>query len=408
MLKRHMKKPARPSRTMLQHSTSSPLKTAVIGCGNFARHQHLPNINLLQEMELIAACDKDPRVAEKTARDFGAGYATGDIRKILEDCNIEAVVIAVNDQAQAEVTIQALEAGKHVYVEKPVAGTEEDFGKIIAARDRYKRKVAVGFNKRFAPIYQDIKRHLNTLGGPLSMHLRMADDAWRWAANYPGGSLLRHDVCHLFDLARWLSGEEADWILATSARDDEDAILMQLKNRTVATITNSGHASMDFPKERFEATVERGALMADDYVELRCFGYEHLPHTTFYAGRTTEDAVEQRLTADFAKNGLRSMIELRRRIWQARLRMAEGSTSIEDKCLAGIIPNFTRNQGWLESLKAFARALLSQTPLPHASVEDARIASRLVDMAVDSRARGMIIHGSNTTRDARMRCLSPR
>ncbi len=115
------------------------------------------------------------------------------------------MVIAVRDDLQAELTLQALEAGKQVYVEKPVAGATADFVRLIAARDRVGKSVAVGFNKRFAPAYVRLAGVLAGAGGTRMVYLRMADDAWRWARGYPPGGLLRHDLSPpgFGGLARW-------------------------------------------------------------------------------------------------------------------------------------------------------------------------------------------------------------
>jgi len=171
---------------MATSTAGGGIGVGLIGCGNFARRQHLPNLAALPSARLIAVCD-------------------ADAARLLDDPFIEAVVIAVRDDLQAELTLQALEAGKQVYVEKPVAGATADFVRLIAARDRVGKSVAVGFNKRFAPAYVRLAGVLAGAGGTRMVYLRMADDAWRWARGYPPGGLLRHDLSPpgFGGLARW-------------------------------------------------------------------------------------------------------------------------------------------------------------------------------------------------------------
>ncbi|MCC5849911.1 MAG: Gfo/Idh/MocA family oxidoreductase [Verrucomicrobia bacterium] len=354
--------------------TNPPVQLAVIGCGNFARSQHLPNLRHLPEARLAAVCDTHAPTAQSAAQTFAAGYATTELRDILNDDNIEAAVVAVRDDLQADIATALLQSGKHVYVEKPGATRDADFQKLIQARDQSDRLAVVGMQKRFSPAYRAVKAAFEHSGAPRNIFSRMADDAWRWAKGYPPGALIRHDACHLFDLLRLFTGSEVKTLHCLDSRPDDDAILIGFENGATATLLHSGHASMDFPKERFEAITDRGGVIMDDFVEVRVLGHPQLP------ARQTFSLIDPRSGDPIPDvEGLDDFLRLRRQAWQ---------DWTEKGGIPKVIPNFLRDQGWRESLREFCAAIRNGNPHPpHASLEDARAASRIATLAEESRTR---------------------
>lgn len=390
---------------------------AMIGCGNFSRHQHLPNLARIPEAELRAVCDTDAAVAEAAGARYAAGYATTDLARVLADDTVEAVVIAVRDHLQADLTMRALQAGKHVYVEKPLCDNPRDCAEVIRVRDAAERRVAVGFNKRFAPIYRLAQRVMAADGGPRTMYARMADDAWRWAKGYPPGYLILHDLCHLFDLMRWFTDAEVTSVYCAASRPDDEVLILRFANGAVATLLQSGHGTMDMPKERFEAICERGGLAAEDYVELRTYGYRDFEARYTFAGHSHPDH-EFMHKYLFAHQGLEGMATLRRMTWEMRQRLesdgpaptkpASGTTAPSSEpapldpeadldadearqFVEKTIPNFLRDQGWMAAMRAFLRDLRQGTVGNHATVEDALAAARIGAAAVRSREDGGVI-----------------
>ena len=344
----------------------------MIGCGNFARRQHLPNLARMPEVRLAAVCDLDPDTVAHAAQHFGAGYGTTRIQRIVEDPDIDAVAVAVRDELQAELGSQILAAGKHLYVEKPAAQTGEEFAKLIRARDASGCYAAVGFQKRFAPAYRAFRRILEADDGPRNLYVRMADDAWRWAAGYPPGALIRHDACHLFDLLRLFTGSEITTVMCASGRPDDDALLLLFNSGVTATLLHSGHASMDFPKERFEAITKRGGAIFDDFVEVGSYGISGSPARQTFPLRSADsgDPVAE-------CDGLSDFLTLRRHAWEAWRKKG----GVPD-----VIPNFLRDQGWYESLRQFAISIREGSPGDHARLEDARAAFRVATAAEKSRS----------------------
>ena len=244
----------------------APVNVGLIGAGNFARNLHLPNLARMPEAHLRGVCDLDPVILSGIQRQYGCELATTDHRKLMDDPAIEVIVIAVRDELQAPLAIEALKAGKHVYVEKPLSPTPSGCDAVADVQRATGKRAVVGFNRRYAPMYQAIKRIAEADGGPRSIHIRMADDAWRWAQGYPPGYLIQHDLCHLFDILAWLTESHITSVYCISARPDDDCIALRMASGAVASIHHSGHGTMDMPKERCELITERGGIHADDFV----------------------------------------------------------------------------------------------------------------------------------------------
>jgi predicted dehydrogenase len=127
------------------------LRVGVIGTGRWAKMAHLPGWTRDSRVDLVAVCDADEAVVEEAAREFGVAEHTTDHRRLLERDDIDVIDIVTGDSGHFELTMAALEAGKHVLVEKPVA---HDFRDTLRARDlaaSKNLKTKVGFTFRYSP-----------------------------------------------------------------------------------------------------------------------------------------------------------------------------------------------------------------------------------------------------------------
>jgi predicted dehydrogenase len=127
------------------------LKVAVIGCGGIANGKHLPSLSKLGQVEISAFCDILPERAQQAAEKFGAAGAKvyGEYRDLLEDRSIDVVHVCTPNDTHAEITIAALESGKHVLCEKPMAKTAADARRMAEAAKRMGKKLTIGYNNRF-------------------------------------------------------------------------------------------------------------------------------------------------------------------------------------------------------------------------------------------------------------------
>jgi len=133
---------------------SKKLQVAIIGCGGIANGKHMPSLSKLKDtVELVAFCDIIVERAEKAKEQYGTPEAKvySDYRELLEDASIDIVHVCTPNDAHAPVTIAALEAGKHVMCEKPMAKTAADARLMLEAAKRTGKKLSIGYQNRLRP-----------------------------------------------------------------------------------------------------------------------------------------------------------------------------------------------------------------------------------------------------------------
>ncbi|NQX59631.1 Gfo/Idh/MocA family protein [Paenibacillus qinlingensis] len=130
---------------------STTYRIAIIGCGGIANGKHMPSLSKLDNVEMVAFCDIVSEKAQEAAAKFGKGEARvyEDYREVLKDSSIDIVHVCTPNDSHAEITIAALEAGKHVMSEKPMAKTAVDARRMVEAAKRTGKKLTVGYNNRF-------------------------------------------------------------------------------------------------------------------------------------------------------------------------------------------------------------------------------------------------------------------
>ncbi|MCL4284015.1 MAG: Gfo/Idh/MocA family oxidoreductase [Fimbriimonadaceae bacterium] len=138
------------------------LKIGIIGSGGIAQGAHMPGYASIPELcEMVWACDIDPNVAEEAAEKFGGMKTTGDYRDVIADPEVDAVSIATPNKYHVEPTIAALEAGKHVLCEKPLAMNAEEARSMVRAARKSGLILQVGMNNRFTGPAQFMKQYID-------------------------------------------------------------------------------------------------------------------------------------------------------------------------------------------------------------------------------------------------------
>ena len=132
---------------------SEILRIGIIGCGGIATGKHLPSLAKVKGIELVAFCDIVPERAREAAAKYGVEGAVvhEDYRRLLEDGSIDIVHVLTPNDSHADITVAALEAGKHVMCEKPMAKTPEGARRMVEAAKRTGKKLTVGYQNRFRP-----------------------------------------------------------------------------------------------------------------------------------------------------------------------------------------------------------------------------------------------------------------
>ena len=185
---------------------------AIIGCGLIGRKR----AQALGTHRLVACADVVLGRAEALAREYPGCVATDDYRRAIEHPEVEAVIVAATNNMLAPVGLAAIEAGKHVLIEKPAARNAAELRPLLAAADRRGVVVKVGFNHRFHPAFQQARALVDAgeIGDLLYIRARYGhggrvgyDREWRADPKVAGGGELLDQGVHLIDLARWWLGD---------------------------------------------------------------------------------------------------------------------------------------------------------------------------------------------------------
>ena len=187
------------------------LRVALVGAGNIARWAHLPNLKRVRGVRLQAVCSASGVRARSYGLRFGAAYCATDYDEILADPEIDVVLIASRHQQHASQALAALKAGKHVFLEKPMALTEDECRSLARVVDETGKHLTVGFNRRFAPLYVELKRELGRRTGPAVLNCRVNSPVFsgtHWGVDPRHGGAVLGEGCHFIDLMFWLLGSE--------------------------------------------------------------------------------------------------------------------------------------------------------------------------------------------------------
>ena len=195
------------------------LRVALVGAGNLARWVHLPIITRTKGIELRAICSASGARGLSYAKRFGAAYCCADYQEVLADRDVDVVVILTRNQHHASQAAAALESGKHVFVEKPLALTREDCRMLEETVRKTGKQLTVGFNRRFAPFYMKQKRSLAGRTTPVVINCRVNSPGISgsyWMADPAIGGAIVGEACHFVDLMYWLLDSEPVDVMAFS------------------------------------------------------------------------------------------------------------------------------------------------------------------------------------------------
>lgn len=254
------------------------VRLGVVGAGLFANTTLLPILKGMPGVVLRGIATASGFTGQHAGRKFGFEYCTTDYRQILEDPEIDCVLILTRHNLHARMVVDALRAGKHVFVEKPLALTTDELRQVVSAYESNPRILMVGFNRRFSPFTRRA-RELMSRTGPLFIHCRVnagpvPRDSWVVDAGEGGGRILG-EVCHFVDLAQYLAGANPVRVYTVGLRDgsgkvsaEDVSVTLNLADGSVAHIGYVACGDKAFSRERVEIFGGGSVCVIDDFRRL--------------------------------------------------------------------------------------------------------------------------------------------
>jgi predicted dehydrogenase len=250
------------------------LRLGLLGAGIFASLTLLPALQKVRGVERVGVCTAGGLSARHVGGRFAFRYCTTDPDEVLHDPAVNTVVVLTRHDLHARQAIAALEAGKDAFVEKPLALSRDQLVAVLRAQQATGRRLTVGFNRRFAPLVQDLRRFLASRQRPLLMTYRVnagAVPAGHWTRDPAvGGGRIIGEAIHCLDLLQFLAGAPPVEVTAQApqvadAAEDDCLITVRLADGSLGTVIYAADGDRAFGKERLEVLGAGRVAVLDDF-----------------------------------------------------------------------------------------------------------------------------------------------
>jgi predicted dehydrogenase/threonine dehydrogenase-like Zn-dependent dehydrogenase len=271
------------------HFLASKAVLGIIGAGNFTKMTLLPNLfKTGAGLKYIASSAGVTGTA--LAKKYQISNSTSDYHEILRDSSVDTVIITTRHNLHAKMVTESLEAGKHVFVEKPLALSQTELDSIISSYEsksvRQKQlSLTVGYNRRFSPHVFAIKQALGKSPTPLNIITTMnagfiPQSVWVQDLKIGGGRIVG-EACHYIDLCVYLTGSKVQSVCMNALGDspkentDNASLLLRFENGSNATINYFSNGAKSYSKERIEVFNEERVYIIDNFRSTKAFGDKH-------------------------------------------------------------------------------------------------------------------------------------
>ncbi len=286
----------------------------IIGAGNFTSMTMLPVLGEIKA-PLYSIASAAGVTGTSLAKKYNIGKSTTDYKSMLTDGSIDLIIITTRHNEHANMVVESLKAGKHVFVEKPLALNKEDLNRILEVYDGSKT-LTVGFNRRFSPHMQKVKQ----LVGNVPMNVIATMNAGNIPANVwvhdmkVGGGRIVGEACHYMDLITFLTGSKIKSVCMNAmgvnpqVNSDNASILLQYENGSTGVINYFANGSKSYSKERIEVYAQEKTISTDNFRLTEGYGVKGF--TKLKTNVDKGHAAQFKLLVDRVKTGGASLIPI--------------------------------------------------------------------------------------------------
>lgn len=284
----------------MQLPADGTLGVGFVGFGQFASGVLMPAVKSIKKIRLTGVATRRGAPAKSAGLKGDFAFATTNYARVVADPHTDVVVIATTNNFHADLAVEALAAGKAVFLEKPIALEPSGLARLVGAVRKYGGLVQAGFNRRFSPALIEIKNALNGRNSPLSIDYRVCTPPApalkkHWVRDPDiGGGLLIGEVCHFIDAATFLTDAHPKTVYARSLGRDEDddavALMLEMTDGSMVNIRYLTQAAPSTPKERIDIIGGGITAFVDDF---RAHGWSGTGHPVTKRGTQDKGHVAQ-------------------------------------------------------------------------------------------------------------------
>jgi len=256
----------------------SAINTGFIGAGSFAQSYLIPNVKS-SGASLDAVVTSRGITAKNVGDKFGFNFCSSDVKDILTNDKINTVFIATPHSSHASLVIEALTAKKNVFVEKPLAVNITELAKVMETVKVHTQPLMVGFNRRFAPVCQAIKKEFNNTGEPMLINIRInagfiPKENWLQQKDTGAGRIIG-EMCHFIDLMQYFTNSEPVKVFAECISSNNEkitpadniAIVVKFRDGSVGNLAYLANGDKGLPKELIEVFSGSKTGVINDFKE---------------------------------------------------------------------------------------------------------------------------------------------
>lgn len=381
-----------------------------IGAGSFISCTHLPTAAATGYINIAAIAELDDSIIDRHKSRYDVGYFTKDYKDILKDPAIDIVVIGTKQDMHAKLIIEALDAGKWVWCEKPMCETDEEALAIIAAEERNPGRLAIGFNRRFAPGYTLVLEELSKRPRPWFVTYRVQMDNFDKKRNaqsfYFKRPAMVYEGCHFMDLASFIFKEAPRRVYMSGAENAEnDCIILEYKDGSrfqLLSTNTAGNGGLG--KEFAEFFAANFAAQVDDFTDVKLRGdygvYDKIIPPAW--GVFNEETLQYGY--DFVESLRSTLAQPEKELLQARglslEKVVRGHSERPYEAQIDAIYEklkdrhwtervFQVDKGWEKAFQHFARAFLEQTEPYNADGKAGKLANDIAYALLESKKQRM-------------------
>jgi predicted dehydrogenase len=307
--------------------SSGFVRVGFLGAGSYASSTLLPLLHDDERVELACVATNRSLSALDAQRKFGFAQTTTSVDRVLDDETIDAVFVVTRHHSHADLACRALERGKAVFVEKPLALSDAQLDRVAAAAQASGALLMVGFNRRFSPLFVDLRQRFATRDEPGHAHYlvsagRLDPSSWYLNEELEGSRFVGEGGHFLDTLGWWFGAEPVEVRAVPGAGNDDVVATVRYGNGSLGTVTYVTDGSARAPKETFEASAGGHSARLDNFRRATVWNRRRRRTSRSLRGIDTGQRAQLRAFVDAVRNHEPSPIPLRSLVSTTRATLA--------------------------------------------------------------------------------------